>query len=136
MNVVKRAISIPVWFDTKRIYVPSADIPRGEWVLLLTLMPIENSLLVLTENSHRIEEVKIETDKTKLEIKASRQYGIYGWQIFFHNRLKGGDPPYPVQYNLGVSGFPKYKGKKKNPIHPAWRDFDPVVIAQPDPIYP
>lgn len=136
MNVVKQTISIPVWFDTKRIYVASVDIPRGEWVLLLNLMPIENALLVLEEHSHRIVELTLEADPKKLEIKASRQYGIYGWQIFFHNRLKDDDAPYPVQYTLYVSGFPKYKGKKKGHPDPTRRRFDPVVIAQPDPIYP
>jgi len=139
MDVLKRTIHVPVWYDEKRIYVPTADIPFGRWTVLLSLVPIRDAW---TE----IEPLRAEPSFVEADFPApvhvmdeSGEAILGGLSLFsskveksgrqltlkFENRLHPTGSPVAAQYSLVVDGLKDGK-----------TSFDPVMIAQPDPIYP
>lgn len=161
MNYVGNTIAIPIWYDHERIYVPSVDIPQGTWNLLWNLTPIVPTVIAgarehfaSPDDAHDIESIGHfqipEAAKDRFFVRVQgMQAHQQGWLAIFENTLEKGDQPLPVQYSICISGFPclhgeegkrqPKKGKKslrKVLAVGGSRIFDPVVIAQPDPIYP
>lgn len=147
MEYVGKTLVAPIWINNGKIYVATVDIPRGDWTLVLHLTDIQNSLLVL-DNGYRISSVELwpqcEDDLLTWTASRSANDGM-SWQIFFSNKLPG-DSKTPVAYSYTINIAPIVKSAHRCDHHrhhpPHWRGdggiltYDPVVVAQPDPIYP
>lgn len=135
MDYVGKTITNPVWINVNKIYVASVDIPRGTWALILNLTPIENHELVLTD-TYVIGSVTLWDQKSQDVLKCTTSRviaGGRGWQLIVENNLPArSTTPVPFRYTINVAGPKQAGSSRKTPIH----SYDPVVIAQPDPIYP
>lgn len=164
MNYVGNTISIPIWYDQERIYVPSVDIPQKTWNLIWTLTPIVPTIFVGKrkkaiggpDDAHNIESITFNVPAAAKDSFRVRVQGMQAhnqsWLATFENNLETEHQPVAIGYSICISGFPchsaieaqvpKHKGSgKKETIRRVLaigntRIFDPVVIAQPDPIYP
>lgn len=145
MDQVSKTITVPVWigkdkFDKEAIYVPSVDVPQGKWAIVLRLTPITNDILVFT-GGYKIVNVAIKPPNELIEIETKEILEGQGYQIFVTNNLPSylkderRQPPVPFSYDIDVQPIGTF-GKTKKKVELSLLHFDPVVIAQPDPIYP
>ena len=150
MDYVGKTLVAPVWINRGKIYVATVDIPRGQWTLVLHLTDIQNSVLEL-DNGYKIASVDLWPQKSDdiLTWTASRSTtGGMGWQIFFTNNLPA-ESKTPVAYSYTINILPIDKSVQVPSCHHQHHrhhshrhggagllSYDPVVVAQPDPIYP
>lgn len=141
MDVLSNTIHVPIWYDDKRIYVGTADIPIGRWTVILTLVPIfdawsgdkdpdQPDLVILGADFS--EPVNVMEDGSTALLaglnlyKTDRDKDGRRLTLKFHNTLPPEGRPVMARYTVSVGG---YRDDEE-------RRFDPVMVGQPDPIYP
>jgi hypothetical protein len=155
MDVVSRTLAAPIWYDNLRIYVPTVDIPQGEWTVLLTLTPIlggPSSDLSITALSPKVTGVDFAGSPVNLVVDhggiLENTLNLLHWSIDFagkrlvlrfyntvHSLEKGGQP-LPAQYEIRIGGLLSSATHGVKSCSDGSKSFDPVIVAQPDPIYP
>ena len=140
MDVLNRTIYVPIWYDDKAIYVGTGDIPMGRWTVVLSLTPKIDAWLGSGLEALDLRIVQAVFSAPINQVVEDSQSLVGGLNLYppeldkdqkrlvlkFDNRISPEGPPILARYTIEIEGYPE-RGVRR---------FDPVMVGQPDPIYP